>query len=81
MSDARAKSRRKRPLRELNRGTVAPGVEDVSTPANFETRQTADEFDAKGGPRLRQNATDERTPDDGVENTRRDELPRVAESV
>ena len=33
MSDARAKSRRKRPLRELNRGTVGPGVEDVSTPA------------------------------------------------
>ena len=33
MSDARAKSRRKRPLRELNRGTGGPGVEDVSTPA------------------------------------------------
>ncbi len=31
MSDARAKYRRKRPLRELNRGTGAPGVEDVST--------------------------------------------------
>jgi transposase len=33
MRDARAKSRRKRPLRELNRGTGRPGVEDVSTPA------------------------------------------------
>ena len=33
MSDARAKSRRKRPLCELNRGTGGPGVEDVSTPA------------------------------------------------
>ena len=33
MSDAHAKSRRKRPLRELNQGTGAPGVEDVSTPA------------------------------------------------
>ena len=33
MSDARAKFRRKRPLRELNRGTGGPGVEDVSTPA------------------------------------------------
>jgi len=33
MSDARAKSRRKRPLCELNRGAGGPGVEDVSTPA------------------------------------------------
>ena len=33
MSDARAKSRRERPLRDLNRGTGGPGVEDVSTPA------------------------------------------------
>ena len=33
MRNARAKSRRKRPLRELNRGTGRPGVEDVSTPA------------------------------------------------
>ena len=64
-SDAHAKSRRKRPLHFV----------DTS---DFESRQTAD---AKGGPRLRQDATDERTPDDGVKNTRRDDLPSVAESV
>ena len=45
MSDARAKSRRKRPLRELNRGTGRPGVEDVSTPAisNRSRRRTQKE--------------------------------------
>ncbi len=46
-----------------HRGTGCRGCVDTS---DFETRQTAD---AKGGPRLRQDATDERTPDDSVENT------------
>ena len=46
-----------------HRGTGCRGCVDAS---DFETRQTSD---AKGGPRLRQDATDEYAPDDGVENT------------
>ena len=77
MGGARAKFQRKQPLGVLNRGTGAPGVEDVSTPSNS-NRATAD---AKGGTRRCEDAIDERADHDGVENTQCDELPRVSESV
>ena len=53
MSDARTKSRRERPLRELNRGTGGPGVEDVSTPATSYRARRRTHKEAHGSVRTR----------------------------
>ena len=53
MSDASAKSRRKRPLRELNRDTDAPGVEDVSTPAISKRARRRTQKEVHGSVRTR----------------------------
>ena len=53
MGDARAKFQRKQPLRELNRGTAAPGVEDVSTPANSNRARRRTQKEVHGAMRTR----------------------------
>ena len=53
MSDTSAKSRRKRPLRELNRDTDAPGVEDVSTPAISKRARRRTQKEVHGSVRTR----------------------------
>jgi len=53
MSDACAESRRERPLRELNRGTEAPGVEDVSTPAISNRARRRTQMEVHGSVRTR----------------------------
>jgi transposase len=57
MSDASAKSRRKRPLRELNRDTEAPGVEDVSTPAISKRARRRTQKEVHGSVRTRPTST------------------------
>jgi len=57
MSDTSAKSRRKRPLRELNRDTEAPGVEDVSTPAISKRARRRTQKEVHGSVRTRPTST------------------------
>ena len=53
MGAARAKSQRDRPLRVLNRGTGAPGVEDVSTPSNSNRKRRRTQEEVHGAVRAR----------------------------
>ena len=53
MGGARAKFQRKQPLGVLNRGTGAPGVEDVSTPSNSNRARRRTQKEVHGAVRTR----------------------------